>query len=139
MRPVFVYGTLKDGFPNAHINKGTRVPGEFLTKKRHPLYLVGQRHSPWLVHRENEGHHVRGQVFMVGDDVLEEMDALERVHEPDGYRKVSLRVVSEATGEEMLVSAYLKPWKQLESAVIQMGPLKEYELRHASLYQPRTS
>jgi gamma-glutamylaminecyclotransferase len=103
------------------------------------LYLVGQRCSPWLVLKEDEGHHVRGQVFMVGDEVLEEMDALERVHAPDGYRRVQLPVVSEAAGEEMLVSAYGKPPEQLEPADIQLGPLQEYELHHAALYQPRTS
>ena len=40
---IFVYGTLKQGFRNFHINRGTRLPGEFITEQAFPLY-VGQAH-----------------------------------------------------------------------------------------------
>jgi gamma-glutamylaminecyclotransferase len=40
---VFVFGTLKQGFPNFHINRGRRVAGEFATGLAYPLYLVGER------------------------------------------------------------------------------------------------
>ena len=43
MPPLFVYGSLKEGFPNFHVNQGRRVPGEFRTVRPHPLYLVGGR------------------------------------------------------------------------------------------------
>jgi hypothetical protein len=42
---VFIFGTLKEGFPNFGINRGTRVPGEFKTCAAYSLYLVGERHS----------------------------------------------------------------------------------------------
>ncbi|HYP70984.1 MAG TPA: gamma-glutamylcyclotransferase family protein, partial [Variovorax sp.] len=85
---VFVFGTLKEGFPNFATNKGRRLPGVFLTKDRYPFYLVGERHSPWLVDQPGEGERVVGQVFEVDKVALAAMDALERIHEPDGYRRV---------------------------------------------------
>ena len=39
---VFVFGTLKEGFPNFRINKGIRVVGEFVTVQRFPLHLIGE-------------------------------------------------------------------------------------------------
>ena len=33
---IFVYGTLKQGFRNFHINRGTRLPGEFITEQAFP-------------------------------------------------------------------------------------------------------
>jgi gamma-glutamylaminecyclotransferase len=137
MYPVFLFGTLKQGFPNSGTNKGSRVPGEFLTRNRYPLYLVGERHSPWLVLSEGEGFQVRGQVFMVDEATLGDMDLLERIHEPDGYRRIEMLVFSESTNEEMQVFVYVKPPQQLEAVLVQLGPIAEYKLEHSSLYQNR--
>ena len=41
---VFVFGTLKQGFPNFHVNKGRRVGGTFRTLERRPLLIVGVRY-----------------------------------------------------------------------------------------------
>ena len=137
MHPVFVFGTLKQGFPNSGTNQGSRVPGEFLTKNRYPLYLVGERYSPWLVLSKDEGFQVRGQVFMVDEAGLGDMDCLERTHEADGYRRVQMPVFSESTYEEMQVFVYVKPPEHLEGMLVQLGPIAEYELKHSSLYQKR--
>ena len=139
MLPVFVFGTLKQGFPNSSTNQGSRVPGEFLTKNRYPLYLVGERYSPWLVLSKDEGFQVRGQVFMVDEAGLGGMDRLERIHEADGYRRVQMPVFLESTYEEMQVFVYVKPPEHLEGMLVQLGPIAEYELKHSSLYQKRNS
>jgi gamma-glutamylaminecyclotransferase len=139
MHAVFLFGTLKQGFPNSGRNKGARIPGEFLTKNRYPLYLVGERHSPWLMLSKGEGFQVRGQVFMVDEAGLGEMDRLERIHQADGYRRVRIPVFSESKNEEMLVFVYGKPPQQLKGTLVQLGPIAEYELEHSSLYQKRTS
>ena len=65
--PVFVYGTLKQGFPNFHINHGERVGAEFLTAQAFPMYIVGTRRLPWLVNRPGQGHHVLGQLYLVDE------------------------------------------------------------------------
>ena len=137
MYSVFLFGTLKEGFPNSSANKGSRVAGEFITKNRYPLYLVGERYSPWLVLSEGEGLQVRGQVFTVDEATLGDMDRLERIHKTDGYRRVQVQVFSESTHEEMQVFMYVKPPQQLEGMLVQLGPIAEYELEHASLYQKR--
>jgi gamma-glutamylaminecyclotransferase len=135
---VFVFGTLKQGFPNFATNRGMRLPGQFITRQRWPLYLVGERHSPWLLDQPGEGVQVLGQVFEVDDGVLAAMDVLERVTEPDGYRRVPVEVLPEADGARPLqVFAYLKPAQQLVAGQVRAGPLAEYTLAHAALYRPR--
>ena len=137
IHPVFVFGTLKEGFPNAGTNNGSRVAGEFLTNNRYPLYLVGERYSPWLVLSEGEGFQIRGQVFMVDEATLSDMDRLERIHEADGYRRVQMPVFSESTNEEIQIFVYVKPPEHLEGMLVQLGPIAEYELEHSLLYLKR--
>jgi len=137
---VFVFGTLKEGFPNFATNRGTRRAGEFVTVERYPLYLVGERMSPWMIAHPGEGMQVRGQVFSVSDTALAAMDALERIHEADGYRRLQISVTP-ATGDPrdaITVFAYLKPPEQLDAGMIRKGPLSAYELADAQLYRPRS-
>ena len=134
MHKIFVFGTLKEGFPNYGINKGSRLEGSYLTKNRYPLYLIGKRFSPWLVLDKGNGHNVRGQVFIVNDATLAEMDKLERINEVDGYRRIKLTVISEESAEKLVVFAYGKPVEQLDSADIRLELNGEYELEHSLLY-----
>ncbi|UYN95712.1 MAG: gamma-glutamylcyclotransferase [Enhydrobacter sp.] len=135
---IFVFGTLKEGFPNFARNAGRRLPGVFTTVERLPLYLVGERHSAWLVDRPGDGETVRGEVYEVDEAALAAMDALERVGAPDGYRRRRLRVVpAGATGASLEVFAYLKDPGQLAGADLRLGPLGEYTLEHAALYRAR--
>jgi gamma-glutamylaminecyclotransferase len=135
---VFVFGTLKEGFPNFRINRGRRVAGEFHTVLAYPLYLVGDRNSPWLLDSANVGHHVGGQVFEVTPDVLRDMDSLERIDEPDGYTRREILVRNRETNAELCVQAYLKNpdlfWPVSHTSI---GPIPEYTAEHAVTYQPR--
>ncbi len=154
---VFVYGTLKEGFPNFPINAGSRVPGNFITHAQFPLYLVGARHSPWMVNLPGQQARVTGQVFDVTPETLRAMDLLEHVGEPDGYERVEIMVLSVQTGKAnpgtpgpdveephagsqtgLRVFAYLKPGASLAGAQIMAGPIAEYTLDHAARYQHRT-
>ncbi|QUX96279.1 gamma-glutamylcyclotransferase [Marinomonas sp. CT5] len=139
MPKVFVFGTLKEGFPNFKTNKGIRYRGDFATKACYPLYLVGERCSPWLVLQEGKGHPVKGQVFEVTDDVLAEMDTLERITAIDGYRKVSLPVVCLESGDEITVLAYGKPPEMLQDVQVMQELAGEYCLEHAALYRSRSA
>ena len=60
---VFVYGTLKEGFPNFHANKGARIPSVFFTVERFPLYLVGERCTPWMIDDPGQGERIAGELF----------------------------------------------------------------------------
>ena len=136
---VFVFGTLKSGFPNAASNRGRRLPGHFRTLESWPLYLVGERQSPWLVLSRGEGMRVRGQVYAVDAGSLARMDRLERIGLEDGYRRVEIRVLAETNGREYDVFVYGKLPEQLMSAEVREGPLDEYRPEHAALYRPRGS
>jgi gamma-glutamylaminecyclotransferase len=137
---VFVFGTLKEGYPNFHANAGLRVPGDYITVQKYPLYLVGERHSPWLIDQPGEGHQVVGQVFSVDRAALEQMDVLERVHERDGYRRVmiDLAPMDARTSSGLKAFAYLKSAEQFHPSTTRTGPLPGYTLEHAALYRKRS-
>ncbi|MBI2749844.1 MAG: gamma-glutamylcyclotransferase [Burkholderiales bacterium] len=138
---VFVFGTLKEGFPNFATNQGVRIPGAFVTRERYPLYLVGERCSPWLVDQPGEGARVCGQVFEVDEAALAAMDALERVTEPDGYRRVAIEVVADGAqgGPTLRPFVYLKPAQHFDPSQARLGPLGEYTLEHVARYRPRAA
>lgn len=143
MNYVFVFGTLKKGFPNFNQNKGTYF-GEYETLDAYPLYLVGERHSAWMVADKGQGHPVKGQVFQIDDAGLALMDKLERTHEEDGYQRVALKVkpskvVSSETDSAMSVYAYMKPKHLLNVQDIKLELSGVYELKHAQMYRSRTN
>jgi gamma-glutamylaminecyclotransferase len=134
---VFVFGTLKDGFPNFAINRGRRVGTVFRTLERRPLLLMGVRHVPWLIDSPGLGERVAGELYEVDAAALAAMDELEGVGRPDGYHRKALRV--QAAGDDTAVSAqvYMKHAEQVVEADVQLGPLAEYTLEHATLYRRR--
>ncbi len=127
---LFVYGSLKEGFPNFHVNRGTRVGGHWRTAEPHPLHLHRNR-LPCLLPLPGQGLHVRGQLFAVGPAELAAMDALERVGEPGGYARVPLEVVAEDGGERLTAWAYVQDPALLQDDGEHPGPLAEYTPEHA--------
>jgi gamma-glutamylaminecyclotransferase len=133
---VFVFGTLKEGFPNFAINQGRRVGAAYRTWQPHPLYLMGSRHVPWMIDAPGSGDHVAGELYTVDAAALAAMDELEGVGTPDGYHRKTLQVRSDA--QVTLAQVYMKRADQLVQANVQLGPLAEYTLAHAALYQRRS-
>jgi len=127
---LFVYGTLKEGFPNHSLNKGVRVPGAFRTRMPFPLYVVrlaNEERAPWLVDHPGDGHRVSGQVFQVDDAMLLAMDAFEEVGLPTGYVRTEIELESMDTeGIAIRAHAYLKPEHQLTACLASEGPFAEY-------------
>jgi gamma-glutamylaminecyclotransferase len=132
---VFVYGTLKEGFRNFHVNRGRRVPGTFVTVEPLALYVIGEFGLPWLVAGRDEGHPVRGQLFEVDPATLAAMDRLERIDDDGWYRRVPLRVRPAAGGEAIEALVYLGSPQRLAHEVIHHGPLPEYLPEHQALYR----
>jgi gamma-glutamylaminecyclotransferase len=134
---IFVYGTLREGYPNHHHNVGVRKTGTFRTVEQFPLVLNGPRYSPCLIFSPGEGYPVRGEVYRVDDAGLALMDKLERIDTADGYHRRQISVTSETQLRlgEVTVYAYLKNADSVGD--ICQGPLQEYTLEHASVYRPR--
>ena len=90
---VFVYGTLKRGFPNHdHYMPQARLVGTFRTRERYRLVLNGSRYSPCMIAGAGKGRRVIGELYEVDQAGLTRMDQLERVDLPDGYRRHRIRV-----------------------------------------------
>jgi gamma-glutamylaminecyclotransferase len=132
---VFVYGTLKQGFRNFHVNRGTRLPGEFITEQAFPLYVIGEFGLPWLVHEPGRGERVTGQVFEVDDAALAAMDVLERVGDAGWYSRQTLAVRHTASGEVTQALAYFGSTARLLTDSVHHGPLAEYSEAHQVLYK----
>lgn len=133
MTLVFVYGSLKEDFPNWHVNAGVRLPGTFMTRERLPMYLLGQGHVPCIVLSPGVGHNVCGEVYRVSDKGLASMDRLERLGEANGYQRVGIEVESVDTEPATVLTAlvYVKMPAQVVAETQRIGPLAEYTLEHA--------
>lgn len=132
---VFVYGTLKQGFRNFHVNRGLRVPGEFVTAQPFPLYVIGPFGLPWMVHEPGRGHRIAGQLFEVDDAGLAEMDWLERVNDADWYTRRGLDVLPRGGGERVPAVAYFGSAARIANETLHHGPLAEYTEDLQALYR----
>lgn len=139
---IFVFGTLKQGFPNYQHNTGAHIPGHFQMRESYPLYLVGKRQSPWLVDNPGYGNRVYGELFDVDSAALGAMDTLERVSDPDGYTRQTVQVCDE-TKKVQDAFVYVKSLAQFSEAIRAgqrvTGPVDEYTLEMAAGYSPRAT
>lgn len=135
---VFVYGTLKKGFPNhTRFLGAARLVGAFRTVSAFPLVLSGERCSPCLVDSPGAGRRVRGEVYDVGHRTLAALDRLERTAAPDGYHRRSIEVVPRGneTAERLRVYAYLKTPHLVDAPP--NATLSEYTPALGARYRPR--
>ncbi|HTJ05017.1 MAG TPA: gamma-glutamylcyclotransferase family protein [Caldimonas sp.] len=139
MALLFVYGSLKQGFPNEHVNGGRRIAGEYRTQERYRLYLLGPGEVPCLVAPPGAGHQVIGELYEVDDDDLRRTDRLERIGEPQGYERVEVAVerfdASPVVSLQVLV--YLKQDRSIAASVERIGPFPEYKQEHAARFHWR--
>jgi gamma-glutamylaminecyclotransferase len=68
---VFVYGTLKKGFPNyARYMTSAGFLGIYQTMEKYPLVIFGSRHVPGMLDRPGDGYHIEGELYEVNDECL---------------------------------------------------------------------
>jgi gamma-glutamylaminecyclotransferase len=135
---VFVYGTLKQGFRNFHVNHGVRVPGEFVTVQPHTLLIVGEFWLPWLLQSEpapGTGHAVIGQLYTVDDAGLAEMDRLEQIDEAGWYerRRIAVRARQGDAAEVLHPWVYFGSREGLAAGGQRLGPIAEFTPAHQDL------
>lgn len=134
---VFVFGTLKQGFPNFYLNQGKKLEDHFITQTTYLFYLVGERHTPCIFEKQGEGSGIQGEVYQVTDKQLKVLDQLERVDEPDGYFREKITVINTKTHETIEAYIYLKTEEQIDPTEIKIGPIDCYLEEHATLYKYR--
>ena len=126
---VFVYGTLKRGFPNAAYMGDAPLVGLYRTCESYVLVVGGRWFTPYLIDGEDaSGHQVTGEAYVVDDEMLSQLDRLESTHLPDGYVR-KLVTVEALNGESPTlpeVWCYLKPRETI--AIIHDGPHETYQL-----------
>lgn len=136
---IFVYGTLKEGFPNHFRNAGRRLAGSYRTRELYPFYVVqlpNEDRAPWLVNAPGQGHQVVGQVFEVDPTELNAMDAFEEVHLPTGYVRAEVELEPVHGGDTLLrAHVYLKRPTELPDCLAVEGPFAEYTLELAVGYR----
>ena len=137
MAILFVYGSLKQGFANEHVNAGTRVDGAYRTQERLPMFLLGDGHVPCLVHAPGEGHQVVGELYEVDWQMLAVLDRLERVGEPGGYQRVTIGIerTDQAVPTTITALVYVKSPEDVPKGTFRIGPLVEYTAEHASHFK----
>ncbi len=131
---LFVYGSLKEGFPNSHINAGTRIPGLFKTVLPHPFYLVDDS-LPCLMPHPGSGLQVEGELYRVNAEHLVRMDELEEVGQPGGYKRDIIEVESTGAGADPITRfkafVYMQDTALLDHGGPHTGPLACYTHEHA--------
>lgn len=135
---IFVYGTLKKGFPNhAKYMKSARARGRYHTIEKYPLVLCGERNVPCMIFSPGKGHHVEGELYEIGDAGIDRIDALERIQHPDGYRRYIIRVASceRLIPDFVEALAYLMPPEQMIDC--RSDCMKTYRMDDANTYMPR--
>lgn len=101
---VFVYGTLKMGEPNHHWfemeNKGF---AQFIctgkTDTKFPLIIATKYNVPFLLNVPHTGHNVHGEIYLVDDSMLSNLDELEE------YPELYDRNIFNVNGSDGWVSA----------------------------------
>lgn len=134
---IFVYGTLKEGFPNFAWNPGRRIPGNYRTRQPFPFYVVQlpvEDRAPWLVNQPGQGVPVSGQVFEVDNATLRSMDSFEEVGLPSGYVRLALELVNQEGGV-LRAHAYMKEPHQLVECLLIEGPFADYSAELALGYR----
>jgi gamma-glutamylaminecyclotransferase len=127
MHRVFVYGTLKRGFPYHETGlKGQRFLGPARTREAFPLVVAGRWRTPVLVFEPGAGTRVLGEVYRVSARALAGLDELEGTGLPGGYARVRIAVEALAGGAAFEAWAYVKERAALD--VVHLEYLEEYRL-----------
>ncbi len=122
---VFVYGTLKRGFPYHETGMaGARFVERCRTREAYPLVVGGRWFSPILLAEPGVGRRVIGEVYEADDAKLAELDALEGTHQPTGYDRVAIIVEPVDGGAVIEAWSYFKDRARVD--VIHDDMLEEY-------------
>ena len=104
---VFVFGTLKRGFPLHHGMAGAKFLGEYQTVERFPMFVAGPWFAPMMMNEPGVGLHVLGELYDVDDAQLACLDGIESIGRP-GNLRMSIEIEPMRAGARCTAFAYMK-------------------------------
>jgi gamma-glutamylaminecyclotransferase len=107
MAMLFVFGTLKRGFPLHPALDGAQFFGRASTVDRWPMCIAGKWFAPMMLPLAGQGERVEGELYVVSDGQLAAIDKIESVGKPGNLRCV-IEVVREENGIKAGALAYMK-------------------------------
>ena len=127
MHRVFVYGTLKRGFPYHETGlAGQRFLAVCRTLEAFPLVVAGPWFSPVLIAEPGAGRQVLGELYAVDGDALALLDRLEGTHLPGGYQRIEIAVSVEGDAGPGPAWTYVK--RREQAGTLHTEFLEEYRL-----------
>ncbi len=124
---VFVFGTLKRGFPlHDEGLEGARYLGAYRTVASYPMVVADRWFAPMMFDETGEGSRVKGELYGVSDETLERLDVLESMLEP-GNDRISAEVEPLGGGTSLAALVYVKR-RELATSV-HTGYLEDYQDR----------
>lgn len=126
MLDIFVYGTLKRGFPFHPLGlDGAAYLGAVETLAPYPLLIAGSFYGPMMLDRPGEGLRVRGELYRVEPGRMGKLDELEDVGKPGSFR-TTIKVAGEG-GAPVEAIGYMKSRSWLDP--VHTGFLSDYQDR----------
>jgi gamma-glutamylaminecyclotransferase len=103
---VFVYGTLKRGYPNNPLLEGSEFLGEAVTVLTYNAITVPADNSFPLIMPDPRGKPVAGEIYTVDDATLARLDRLER--EGRSYDRVMIDATMPlSNGERLTIQTFI--------------------------------
>ena len=127
MVKVFVYGTLKRGFPfhDQALTQATFL-GNYQTLRPYPMLIAQDFFGPVMLDKPGEGLVVKGELFEVEEGDLPQLDSLESVGSPGSFRSL-LEVEPIGGGVPVSALGFMKDESWLDP--IQSSHLEDYQDR----------
>lgn len=127
MTLVFVYGTLKRGFPL--FKKGladAAYLGAVQTVSPYPMMIAQDFYGPVMLDKPGEGLRVFGELFDVDEGALPRLDELESVGAPGSFRS-TLQIEPVGGGIRQTAIGFMKDESWLDP--VHSGHLRDYQDR----------
>jgi gamma-glutamylaminecyclotransferase len=124
---VFVYGTLKRGFPLFELGLADATylgPAE--TVQPYPMYIARDFYGPVMLDRPGEGLRVLGELYEVSEEQLPKLDEIEGVGSPGSFRS-SLEIEPVGGGIRRTAIGFMKDERWLDP--LHSGVLADYQDR----------
>jgi gamma-glutamylaminecyclotransferase len=127
MAKVFIYGTLKRGFPFFDLGlKDATFLGEVQTVQPYPLFIAADFYGPMMLDQPGKGLPVKGELYEVAPASMAKLDELEAVGKPGSFRS-SLTVEPVGGGVRTQAIGFMKSEDWLQP--LHSGYLSDYQDR----------